>query len=227
MSMRILLVLRPLAWLAACALWPAAGSAQSLPQCEDDAGSAVCEDDAGAEPPPLSDAGIMDAGAGREDGGGAGRPPIGSSSRACSCESELDDDGRIHVCTESDDSQVCRSFDCDLGTRLERPCPPAPTRLCCEMPARKLQSYLYEDCTHPNCESGFREQCREFGGLVYRGACEQPAVGDSGGDRVDDDGGTLCSTAFAGTEAPKGAACFALCGAIALLLRRRRAARRA
>jgi hypothetical protein len=229
MSMRLLLLLRPLVWFAAfVSLCADAGSARALPQCEDDAGSVTCEDDAGAVTPPVTDAGVpADAGMSRDDAGS--RPPTGGSGsgRACSCESELDDDGRIHVCTESDDPQVCRAFDCDLGTRLDRPCPSAPTRLCCEMPARDLQSYLYEDCTHPNCESGFREQCREFGGSVYRGACERPAVGGSTGDRIDDDDGSVCSTAFAGADGPRGAGWLTLCGAIALLLRRRRVARRA
>lgn len=225
MIMRELQLLRHVAWIALCASWTFTASAQPLPVCEDDAGSATCDDDAGVVPPEPADAGTpLDAGVSGD--AGTGRPPIGSG-RACSCESELDDDGRIHVCTESDDSLVCRSFDCDLGTRLDRPCPTAPTRLCCEMPARKLQSYLYEDCTHPNCESGFREQCREFGGRVYRGACEQPAMPGTGGDRGDeDDGGSICSATYPGAGAKTGAAWLALLGAAGLFMRRR-AVRRA
>ena len=96
------------------------------------------------------------------------------------------------------------------------------------MPARKLQSYLYDDCTHPNCESGFREQCREFGGRVYRGACEAPATPGIGGDRTDDDDdGSVCGIAYAGARNGASAVWLALLGAIALLLTRRRAARRA
>jgi hypothetical protein len=133
---------------------------------EEDAG--LCEDDAGAEEVdasmPLADGGAIDAGI------DAGSVDVGY---ACSCTAhERDEQGTIHVCTGSEDRDVCASFSCTVGTVRYRPCDQEAVRLCCTMPSRGLYSQLYEDCDHPNCETGFRAQCRAFGGTVAEGACE-------------------------------------------------------
>jgi hypothetical protein len=192
-ALRISRALAALAATLALAFASAPAAAQGL--CEEqDAG--VCEDDGGVDAPP--DAGEGDAGS-RADGGGIGRD-AGSGSAgegvACSChtESEAERGARIHVCTQSFDPEVCRAFDCERGAVRSRACPSEHVRLCCEMPSRGLSTSLYEDCSHPNCESGFREQCREFGGSVSVGPCESSdgGVGPGGGD-VGDSGGGMCA----------------------------------
>jgi hypothetical protein len=128
---------------------------------------------------------------------------------ACSCETALNSDGHIHLCTGSFDRDTCRSFDCDEGSPRSARCPGDSVRLCCTMEARKLYSQLYEDCTHPNCESGFRAQCDEFGGVVSEGPCDAPELPD---DPDTDTGSSDCSLhAHANTSfAPYGLSIFAL-----------------
>jgi hypothetical protein len=196
-------------------------------QCEVDAGGPCGDDDGGVDVPQPdagSDAGMStmdagsDAGANPDGGGGAGV--------ACSChtESEVERGQRIHVCTESSEVDVCREFSCERGTLRSRGCPGDDVQLCCEMRARGLQSYLYEDCTHANCESGFREQCREFGGTVTTGACE--SSGGSGGlggsDDTDDD--SMCAVDAPGAHggAPRAVLVLGALGLLGARLRRRR-----
>jgi len=189
-----------LATLGMVALLALAGMpppAQAQASCDADAAS--CDDDAGASGPgsgpvPMSsdDGGLSPAGM---DGGSEGD---GGAHAACSCETDQNDDGQIHVCTDSFEADVCASFSCELGTVRSRGCPTSSVRLCCEMPARGLQSRLYDDCTHPNCESGFREQCGAFGGDVHEGDCER-SVDDSGDGS--DGGGGLCAVARPGGDA--------------------------
>jgi hypothetical protein len=137
---------------------------------------------------PASDAGASDASV--PDGGSTPADP--GSVAACSCETALNSDGLIHVCTGSFDRDTCRAFDCEQGSPRAARCPQEAVRLCCTMEARHLYSELYEDCTHPNCMSGFRAQCEEFGGLVSVGACDTPALPD---DPDTDTGGSDCSLA--------------------------------
>ena len=201
----------------ALALLPLPALAQGL--CDDDA--ATCDDDAGGVgvtnpdggPVPMADGDAGDAGAGPStmDGGAGPRA-------ACSCETDQDDDGRIHVCTDSFERDICEQFSCDLGTERNRGCPTREVRLCCEMPARGLQSRLYDDCTHPNCESGFREQCGQFGGDVHAGNCEQSSDAASSGD---DSSGGFCAAAKPGTDAPSRALLAIYLACATLLLRRR------
>lgn len=106
---------------------------------------------------------------------------------ACSCESvEGSDQGRIHVCTGAQSAEACRDFTCETGTVRNRPCPITAVKLCCNLSVRDEYSQLYEDCTHPNCETGFRAQCVDFGGFITEGACDiemhdEYAENDSGG----------------------------------------------
>ncbi len=154
-----------------------------------------------------SGAGGMDSGPGSFDAGSssadgdagdldAGPPPDagpGVPTVACSCEADMGFDERhIHLCTGSYDEDVCKSFTCREGTPRTVRCRDRDSvRKCCSMPARGLYTYLYEDCTHPNCETGFLAQCRDFAGTVVDGPCEgttpddpDPFSSDSGGCSV-------------------------------------------
>jgi uncharacterized protein (TIGR03382 family) len=203
-----------------------AGSARAQ-LCSADAGC-----DAGTDAGP-SDAGTGDAGA--SDGGmsiDASVPDAGVSdagmdaggspgnTAACSCETAVNSDGLIHVCTGSFDRDVCRTFDCQEGSVRSARCSDQPVRLCCTMPARMLYSQLYEDCTHANCESGFSQQCTEFGGTISVGACQAPELPDDP-DTETGDGG--CSVG----GRPNPAAWSVLALALGLLLARRRTRARA
>jgi hypothetical protein len=150
-----------------------------------DGGADGGSSDGGASDGGTSDGGTTDGGtsdASVPDGGFSdGNLDAGDNPgvAACSCEVAVDNgDGLIHVCTGSFDRDVCRSFDCEQGTPRPARCSDFRARLCCNMPARFLYSHLYEDCTHPNCERGFRAQCQEFGGTVSLGACDAPDVPD-------------------------------------------------
>lgn len=224
-----------LAIVSASASTSRPASAQGLCEQED---AGLCEDDGGVDTPPAdagSDAGSSTGGDGgivRRDGGASGGEGI-----ACSChtDTELERGARIHVCTESSDPDVCLGFDCERGTVRDRGCPSDGVRLCCVMRSRDLSTSLYDDCTHPNCESGFREQCREFGGTVSTGACEGAVGGGgSGSGDIDDDDGSMCAVGPApggrpGSQSGRAPAIAAL--VLALLassfIRRSSAARRA
>jgi hypothetical protein len=138
--------------------------------------------DAGGQDAATADAGSTVAGpgldAGKADAGGDAGATETPTTAACSCESSLNSDGLIHVCTGSFEADVCSAFSCEDGTVRARRCPASEVRLCCDMPVRGLYSQLYEDCSHPNCESGFRAQCEEFGGRVSTGACDAPELPD-------------------------------------------------
>jgi hypothetical protein len=152
-------------------LLPAEASAQP---CPDDA--ATCASDAGAPPgDPVPDAGPGSAPTTEPD-------EEGFDGDICSCETLLDDDGTLHVCTDSYERAVCATFSCNRGTERARPCPRRGVHLCCEMPDEGTQSRLYDDCTHPNCESGFRDQCREFGGTIHEGDCDVSRSSEPHGD---------------------------------------------
>ncbi len=131
------------------------------------------------------------------------------STAACSCET---DDGsgerEIHLCTGSFESEICRDFRddprwCEDGTKLSRRCDDdSPVRLCCKMKARGLYTYLYEDCTHPNCEVGFRAQCDDFAGKVVEGLCDPTSLPDGGDPELGDD--PACSVATHGARTRNG-----------------------
>jgi MYXO-CTERM domain-containing protein len=143
----------------------------------------------------VSDASVPDGGT--ADGGlDAGSTP---GTAACSCETALDSDGLIHVCTGSFDRDVCSSFSCEQGTPRAARCSDSQARLCCTMPARMLYSHLYEDCTHPNCERGFRAQCQEFGGTVSLGACDAPELPDDPDTETGESSDCSVAPARAGT----------------------------
>jgi len=191
------------------ALWtavPARASAQ-VP-CAADAGS--CQD--GGAPPA---AGAPGADGGRADSSG---PGVGGS--ICSCETLDEKEGRLHVCTDSYERDVCAQFSCSRGTERARACPSRGVKLCCELPKQGTQSRLYDDCTHPNCESGFRDQCGDFGGTVHEGDCDVSATPSSRKKT------SLCAVASPG--APGGRVPWALSSwpVAVLALRRRRARRR-
>jgi hypothetical protein len=120
----------------------------------------------------------------------------GESVASCSCETALNDNGRIHVCTGSFDRSTCRSFSCDVGAPRSGRCPDRQVLLCCTMSARHLYSHLYDDCEHPNCEAGFRAQCDDFGGTVTAGACQAPELPDDPDTEV----GTSCALQPPGTS---------------------------
>jgi hypothetical protein len=182
-----------------------------------DAGPTDAGADSGASDAGMSmDASIPDGGAaadaGNPDGGGES-----ASTAACSCETALDSDGLIHVCTGSFDRDVCRTFGCEEGSPRSARCPGDSVKLCCTMPARMLYSQLYEDCTHANCESGFTAQCTEFGGTVTPGACMTPELPDDPDTETGDD--SSCSLGH-GRPAAGGWSLLGL-GIAALFVRRR------
>lgn len=183
-----------------------------------DGGAFDPDDDAGLDEGTVGDGGLSDGDAGLDAGATIGEYD------ECSCEAEVgDDDGRIHVCTESFEPDVCETFRCTRGTVRGRPCPRSGSRLCCEMRSRGLKSHLYEDCDHPNCESGFRQQCEDYGGSILEGACEAPERPDIIVDEDDDDGG-LCSVHAVGRPHGRGLAVAFVGLPLSLLLRRRRGA---
>jgi hypothetical protein len=108
--------------------------------------------------------------------GGASEDP--GTVAACSCETALNSDGLIHLCTGSFARDTCESFACEEGSARSARCPGDAVRLCCTMEARRLYSQLYEDCTHPNCDSGFQAQCLDFGGVITLGPCAAPELPD-------------------------------------------------
>jgi hypothetical protein len=182
-------------------------------------------------PPPVASAQAGDGGASLSaapDGGGPGpsddpddedsQDGVGGS--ICSCETVQDGDGRLHVCTDSYEREVCAEFSCARGTERSRPCPSRGVQLCCEMPDQDTQSRLYDDCNHPNCESGFRDQCRDFGGRVHEGDCDVSRVGT----RPKED--ALCAVHAPGSARGSTVA-WALLISPGLLLSSRRRARRA
>ena len=126
-----------------------------------------------------ADAGIKDAGETR---------PV---TAACSCETNTGQGEReIHLCTGSFERDVCKRFSCDRGTLRSARCrEESPVRLCCDMKARGLYTSLYEDCRHPNCETGFRAQCADFGGEVQAGPCQSNDGVDDPDTELGDDGG--------------------------------------
>jgi len=193
-----------------------------------DGGGGATEGGSGGAPDAGRDAGVTDAGQG--DGGGTSMPSdsgMPDMTAACSCESASGSGSRkIHLCTGSFDRDVCRAFEfsCELGTKRSARCDEdSRVKLCCDMPARGLYTYLYEDCTHPNCETGFRAQCADFAGEVVLGLCRSP-------DRPDDPNTELettssCSASHVGLGAN---AMVGLVGsALTLALTRRRRIRRA
>jgi MYXO-CTERM domain-containing protein len=96
------------------------------------------------------------------------------------------------------------------------------------MRSRDLKTHLYEDCDHPNCESGFREQCERFGGSVEEGPCEAPEPPDNIDNRPDEDDDDRGFCAVSAPGADRGApAALLLLGVVGLLARRRRQRRSA
>jgi len=187
-------------------------SVSAQDRCDEDAG-ASCDDDAGTGEGAGADGGESDGGATRDGGGAArdgggvdgGSADAGTVGRydECSCETLVTgEQGTIHLCTESFDPDVCDDFGCSRGTVRGLPCIREEVRLCCEMRSHDLNTHLYEDCDHPNCESGFREQCRDFGGSVSEGACDAPERPDRIVNDDDDSGG--CAIASAGGAARAG-----------------------
>lgn len=158
--------------------------------CDDDAGALVCDDagsddDAGSTPVGLQD---------------AGRAADGGQGVACSCTSDYNsgNEGRVHLCTGAYAADACSSLACTDGTFRGEPCSSDNVRLCCQMPSRDMYSELYADCTHPNCLTGFRAQCEDFGGAITAGACVVPDGTWSGAHDLednleDDDEGGFCS----------------------------------
>jgi len=115
------------------------------------------------------------------DGNGSDQSATGGSNEgssptaACSCQTNQGEGARrIHLCTGSFDAEVCDALDCEIRLRKASCDDDSPVRLCCEMEARKLYTYLYADCTHPNCDKGFRAQCKDFAGEVRDGMCSGP-----------------------------------------------------
>jgi hypothetical protein len=182
------------AWLlAALALYAPSGAAAQTCDDEDagdeDGGSdedgglpgLVCEPSDSGIPMQEPDASVPD-GSVEVDAGAV----VGA---ACSCETvENTGGGAIHVCTGARDHDVCQQLECESSIVRDRACPTSDVVLCCEMPARGLYAQLYEDCEHPNCETGFRAQCTDFGGSITEGAC---VVEDT--DGASDESGGGCS----------------------------------
>jgi hypothetical protein len=155
----------------------------------------------------------LPAGASAQDAGSSDTPEDpGVGGGICSCETVQDDDGRLHLCTDSYEREVCEQFSCGRGTERTRGCPSRGVQLCCEMPRQGTQSRLYDDCTHPNCESGFRDQCGDFDGTVHEGDCDVSATSEPA--KKD----TLCAVSRPG--APAAGAWWWLAALLAALLMR-------
>ena len=180
-----------LAALALCA--PASAAAQTCDEedagdedggSDEDGGLAgpMCEpSDSGTPVMPEPDASVPDGSVEADAGAEIGA--------VCSCETvQNTGGGAIHVCTGARERDVCRQFECESSIVRDRACPTSDVALCCEMPSRGLYSQLYEDCKHPNCETGFRAQCEDFGGSITEGAC---VVEDT--DGASDESGGGCS----------------------------------
>lgn len=181
----------------------------------DEDGGLACEpqpSDSGV-PPDEPDASLPDASVGVDAGDDVGA--------ACSCETvENTGGGPIHVCTGARERDVCQQFECESSIVRDRACPTRGVELCCEMPARGLYSQLYEDCTHPNCEAGFRAQCGDFGGTISEGAC---VVEDTDGASDESSGG--CSVHGPARTSDSSTAFLGLLGIGLAVRARRRAAR--
>lgn len=192
--------------------------------CDDDGGMVCVDEDAGAD----DDGGVDRAGSGgagaggMSGGGGGGARDAGPSDRdACSCEAEIDDpeQGRIHVCTQSDTVSGCRGFSCERGVVQAELCPSSNVELCCVMEQRDLVSVLYADCTHPNCVAGLKQQCADFEGALRSGNCS--AFIDRGTDDHDHDGGG-CAAARAVDGSQLAGLALGVLGLIAARRRRHR-----
>jgi len=179
------------------------------------------DDDAGVPGPGMTD-----------DDAGMTDPSADAGPRAaCSCEIVEDrgEDGTVHTCTGTFEEALCETFSCERSNVLQRTCPTTGIDLCCDMGSRGLYTNLYDDCTYPSCEAGFRAQCAEFGGTVFSGTCggqtddgSTPRAGDD-----DDDGGSgFCSVSTPGTGSapgsPGSASALLACLLALTLLRRRR-----
>jgi MYXO-CTERM domain-containing protein len=143
-----------------------------------DAGSEAATD-AGGEGggPDAGDAAAQaDAGAGPDAGPDAGPEGI----TACSCEVTDYSGGPIHLCTGSFEDEACRDLECSESSVRHNRCDEEDVLLCCDVRARGTYVYLYNDCTHANCETGFRAQCDDFGGTLYAGLCPSPQEPDRG-----------------------------------------------
>ena len=89
----------------------------------------------------------------------------------CSCDAVQGVTEIVHVCTGALTAAACDGITCERGVKGERPCSVAGVAGCCWMPARGLYTQLYLDCTHPNCTTGFTQQCASLGGQLRPGAC--------------------------------------------------------
>lgn len=210
------------AWLlAALALYaPASAAAQTCD--EEDAGDedGGSDEDAGLACEPPSDSGVpmQEPDASAPDASvevDAGNGDVGT---ACSCETvENTGGGRIHVCTGARERYVCQQLECESSIVRDRACPTSGVALCCEMPSRGLYSQLYADCEHPNCDTGFRAQCEDFGGSITEGPC---VVEDT--DGASDESGGGCNVHPRARTLDPSMAVLCLLG-IALAMRARKA----
>jgi len=155
------------------------------------ADAAVSVSDAGTSDggPSIPDAG-MSLDAGTDGGAGLDASTEPATTKACSCDVAENSDGLIHVCTGSFKASVCKQLSCEGSYVQPMRCPEDGIRLCCEMEARGLYSQLYDDCTHPNCESGFRAECEDLGGRIALGACDAPEEPDDPDTETSADSGS-------------------------------------
>jgi len=205
--------------------------------CEDDAGlvcdedAGLWEDDAGAAGQAGTDA-MSHAGSGGTGAAGAGAPDIdaglGSDETQCSCEANISSEqGRIHVCTGGDTRGVCARFSCERGVVRYDACKATDIQACCVIPSRGLISVLYDDCTHPNCLSGFTAQCEDFSGTLHGQDCAE-LIGHSSKSHGGGGGCAVATGRAPATDATRAANdAGAVLSALGLLWLRRRRMRRA
>ncbi len=164
----------------------------------------------------------MNVDTGADGGFDSGASMVPTTTNACSCDVAANSDGHIHVCTGSYEQSVCRQLTCEESNVRPQRCPEKDITLCCALDGRGLYSQLYNDCTHPNCESGFRAECEDLGGSISAGACESPALPDDPDTETSDATGS-CAIGY--TTPAKRNGIFGWLVSLALVVRRRRAGR--
>lgn len=128
--------------------------------------------------------------------GGSGGGVIGGGGGdgiICSC-GEATSTG-IDLCSEGTTDAECDggiTANCPATSYRETSCltsnPGKHGALCCFAPNNNWTMYMWDTCSHPNCDEGFRTACANEGGSV--GACPTSSASSGGGGGGGGGGGT-------------------------------------